>query len=250
MGSTANNINFPNAPLPSLIACLGIALVLIPSCVQAQGLGAVAMFASNYVYRGYSKSANSPSFRVNLDYDHASGLFGGLWLSRVDFADHGFPSRANLEFFPYLGFHYELAESWRFEASIGRYLFDGKIGGRGSDYNEYSVAAHYRDWVSLRVDVADQIYNRAGAAANFEVSARYPIAADWTVSGGFGYNHATPAMEYATLYWNLGISWFFPYGSVDVRYVDAVDLATSSHRTALDMPGLSHNYLLSLSLGF
>lgn len=218
--------------------------------VWAEGFGALASFSTNYAYRGYSKSANHPTVRANLDYGHTSGFFVGSWVSWVDFEDDGYADRSYVEFYPYAGFHYRLADVWQIETSISRYLYSGRIDGKFSDYNEYGVAVHYSDLVSLRFDFANDAYHRGAGAENIEVTGRYPLFADVSLAVGLGYNNATPAVEYNTLYWNLGLTWFFKYGALDLRYADASEMAKSNHPNVLDLPYLKQNFIFSLSVGF
>ena len=217
---------------------------------MAEGFGALATISTEYFYRGYSKSGNHPSIRANVDYDHASGFFVGSWISWVDFEDNGYGDRSNVEFYPYVGFSHKLDDQWRIETSVSRYLYDGRIFGKFSDYNEYSASVHYSDLASLRFDFANDAYNRGGGAANIELTGRYPIFTHWSVSAGLGYNNATPALEYDTLYWNLGVTWFFKHGSLDLRYADYADAGVSSEYGALELPELKQKFIFSLSVGF
>ena len=218
--------------------------------LHAEGFGALAVVSTEYFYRGYSKSANHPAVRANVDYGHPSGFFLGSWISWVDFDDTDYPDRSNVEFYPYLGFNYKLSEQWRIEASVARYLYDGRIFGKFSDYNEYSTVLHYSDLASLRVDFANDAYNRGAGATNVELTGRYPILAKLSVSGGLGYNNATPVLEYDTLYWNLGVTWHFKYVALDLRYADAADLVEYYDVGVIALPELKQNFIFSLMVGF
>jgi uncharacterized protein (TIGR02001 family) len=232
-----------------LLACL----CLVPSSPEAEDFSALVMFASNYFYRGYSKSGNDPTVRGNADYEFRFGedrAYVGSWLSRIDFEDRGFPDPADVEFYPYVGLNLKLAEDWRFDTSVSRYLFVGKLFGQDSDYNEYSASLHYRDLLSARVDFADNLYNRNHTSMNYEVSGRYPITDSIQLAAGFGYFSGKPAVEYDALYWNLGVSWFFPYGAVDLRYVDFAHSAPTQNPNAVIVPSLNNNFVFSLTAGF
>jgi hypothetical protein len=67
-----------------------------------------------------------------------------------------------------------------------------------------------------------------------------------------GYSDTLQALHYNYLYWNAGISWFFKYGSMDLRYVQA---SQSGHSVAIQQEHfepkvLDGNVVFSLSLGF
>ncbi|MDD5033563.1 MAG: TorF family putative porin [Methylococcaceae bacterium] len=228
-------------------ACL-LAVLCLPPSLRAEDFSALVIGSSNYFYRGYSKSGNTPTVRVNVDYEHRSGFYGGMWISRVDFEDRGYSDRSNTEFYPYLGYCHPLSDRWRIEASVARYLYDGRLFGKPSDYNEYSVALHYGDLISARVDLADDAYNRGGSTANYEISGRYPLSRNLSASLGLGYNQSNPMLEYDWLYWNVGLSWFFKYGALDLRYVDAADSPLGYD--GLRLPELKHRYVFSLTIGF
>ncbi len=226
-------------------------ILLCPlASAQAKDFSAIVSASSNYFYRGYSKSANSPTIRGNAEYQPASWFFLGSWISRVDFDDREFGNRSNVELYPYLGFNFKLAENWRLETSAARYMFDGRLFGKSSDYNEYSVSLHFSDLISGRIDFANDIYNLGGNSLNYEISARYPILEKLVASAGVGYNHAKPAVEYNALYWNIGITWFFKYYALDIRYVDLSESSPSLRKNEFELPKLDNNFVFTLSFGF
>ena len=207
--------------------------------------------SSSYPYRGYSKSDNGPSARANLDYSHASGWFAGAWVARVDFGDQGYPDRSNVEFYPYLGFGFKLSERFRLELAAARYLFDGRIFGKSSDYNEYRAELHCSDWLTAKLEFADNGYQRGGAIVNGELSGRYPVTANLSASAGIAYNYVNVDLAESALYWNLGLTWYFPYAALDLRYVDAAELPTPDGKhDGPSLPDLKQNFMLTLSAGF
>lgn len=223
---------------------------MLPFSVTAGEYSALISFSTNHPYRGYSKTGNTTSLRGNAEYSPNSWFFVGTWISQVDFEDREFNDRASVEFYPYLGVNFKVAENWQWESAVSRYVYDGRLFGKHSDYNEYSMAVHYRDLLTTRIAVADDVYHRGGYAIDYELSGRYPIARNLEASAGIGYNNARRVLEYDTLYWNAGATWFFRYGSVDFRYVDASHFATSHRSDALVLPYLEDTFVFSLSLGF
>lgn len=239
-----------------IVPCgLVVALALCgePRYLRAEDFSALVMFTTNYFYRGYSKSGNEPTVRANADYEvrfDKVRAYAGTWLSRIDFADTGYTDRADVEFYPYLGLNLTLADDWYGDLSVSRYLFVGKLFGRYSDYNEYSASLHYRDLLSLRADIADDLYHRGHSGMNYEVSGRYPITEAAEVSAGFGYFGGKPAVEYDAMYWNLGFTWFWKYASLDLRYVDFAHSAPSADPETVVVPELTSKVVFSLSAGF
>ena len=246
----------PGRSRPSAaLALAGVSLLLSSQAppVCADEFSALVMFTTNYFYRGYSKSGNDPTVRANADYelrfDEVRAYFG-TWLSRIDFEDGAYPDAADVEFYPYLGLNFKLADNWRLDASVARYLFVGKLFGQYSDYNEYGAALHYRDLLSVRADVSDDLYHRGHASMNYELTGRYPITDAIEASAGLGYFVGKPAVEYDVLYWNVGFTWFLEYVSADLRYVDFAHSAPTHDPDAVIVPELDQKVLFSLSAGF
>jgi len=108
--------------------------------------------ATDYIWRGYSKSDGKPVVQANIDYGFKSGIYLGTFASIVNFADHGFENRSTAEFRPYLGFAYKLSDDWRFNTAWTRYLYDGKIFGQVADYNEFYFYSHFRDLLTISLN--------------------------------------------------------------------------------------------------
>lgn len=162
--------------------------------------GMIGSFSTNYYYRGYSKTDNHPTLRGNVDLEHEAGFFAGAWVSWIDFPDRQLPGHSDAEFYPYVGYTNNISEDFRAELQISRYIFNDKIFGRYSDYNDYSAAIHYRDLMSFRVYFADNAYNRDNPFTTVELTGRHPISEDLEVSAGAGYNEAASVLEYNSAY--------------------------------------------------
>jgi uncharacterized protein (TIGR02001 family) len=216
-------------------------------------LSGTLTFTTNYVSRGYSKSNGDPIAQGKLDYEHDSGFFIGAWASPVDFGDHAFGDRANVEIAPYLGWNFKVSEDWRFDSHLSRYFYDGKLFGQYSDYNELNVLVNFRDLASIRVAGSENFYNRGKYAMDYELTARYPFTDTLEASASLGFSDTLKALHYNYLYWNAGISWFFKYGSMDIRYVQASHLDETmhhGHQARFEPKSVTAEVIFSLSLGF
>jgi uncharacterized protein (TIGR02001 family) len=248
------------------ITLLGALFFLNTPAAQAEGLSGIVSASTNYVYRGYSKSYDEPFGRVNVDYEHQSGFYLGAWISRINFGDTEFNDRSNVEFYPYIGFNYKLAEDWRLDSSVARYIYDAHLFGKNSDYNEYSVSLHFRDLITTRIAVADDAYHQGKTVLDYEVSGRYPVLKNVQISTGLGYNNLDPDIasdspgsadsytnhkeKYYTLYWNVGLTWFVKNYALDIRYVDAAHSATSHAAYGDELPLIINNFVFSVSASF
>jgi len=176
---------------------------------------------TNYVWRGFTKSANKPAVQANIDYEHATGFFLGTSASTVNFGDRGFSDRSNVEITPYLGWSFSATDDWRVDLQFQRYIYDGKIFNNQSDYNELYAFAHYQDLFTARVSFSPNYYNRDHPAADFGITGRFPLTETVNLSSGIGYSLARDVLEYDYLYWNAGISWHHRYGALDLRYTQS-----------------------------
>lgn len=204
--------------------CLGVLFLHFTFFYSSAGFAEIhgsATATSNYVWRGYSKSNDDFAYQANLDYEHSSGLYVGASASTVDFGDRGFSDRSHFEITPYLGWSFGFSDDWRMDLQWTRYLYDGKIYGQDSDYNEYYWLLHYSDLFTGRVSFSENFYNRNHAAADFEITGRYPLT-DWLLfSSGAGYSLTKDSIEYDYLYWNAGLSAYYKIVVLDFRYMDA-----------------------------
>ena len=225
-------------------------LALISGYGDASEFGAIASFTTNYFYRGYSKSGNRPALRGNVDYEHDSGLYAGSWLSWVDLGDDGFPGHSDIEFYPYLGYSMEVMGDGRLDLAVARYIYNDKVFGLYSD--EYSLAVHFRDSATARFGYADDAYHRGHAMLNYDLSGRYPLTDALEFSAGLGYNDASAVLEYNSIYWHGGLTWYWNRLALDFRYVDYkhLDSANPWAPNLLLLEDVNPKFVFSLSIGY
>jgi uncharacterized protein (TIGR02001 family) len=232
----------------------GAAILLLHFPHAGADIHASATAMSENIGKGYSKSAGDFSGLVNLDYQHAAGFYSGINAAYVNFGDIQ-ADAAHAEITPYIGWTFNLPNEWRLEGQWSRYFYDGKIFGQASDYNDLSLFVHFRDILSASVSFSEDYYQRGHSAANYEMTGRYPVTNFLEFSGGVGYTQAARALEYDYLYWNAGLSGFFKFITLDLRYVHAVATAHSassvlnSHSDYYPPP-LDPTFLFSISAGF
>ena len=211
-------------------------------------------FRSDYVYRGYSKSQGNPVVQGLIDYQDDSGWFVGLGLSQVNFDNLPNTNSAEVEIRPYMGWALPLATDWSTELSVSGYIYNDKIFEQNSDYAEFSATLHYQDWLSGKISVAPNAYQRHATVPSYELNYRRDILDTVQFSGGLGYSQAGALFGQDYFYWNLGVSWFVTsYLTFDARYVD-VHLNNYDNS---ELPGdefyprpIKNKYLLSITLGF
>ena len=206
---------------------------------------------TDYIWRGYSKTSENFALQGNLDYEHASGGYLGVSIANVDFDDNESNNPAAIEITPYLGWTYKLSDDWRFDAQWTRYLYDGDIFSNQSDYNEFYLLLHYNDVFTVRASFSDDYYNQGHVSGDYELTGRYPLTDALEFSTGIGYSQIEKILEYDTLYWNAGLTYYTRYAAIDLRYLGALE-ATDEVQTpwAYAPEVIDDSFVFSISLGF
>jgi uncharacterized protein (TIGR02001 family) len=200
-----------------------ILFLLMPVCAQdslAEISGSLSL-TSDYFWRGYTKSDDDLAAQGFVDYQQSNGFFAGSWLSQVDFDDDVSSDAARWELSPYIGWTFALTSDWRTNVELVRYFYDGEIFGASADYNELDIRAYFRDLLSAQFSYANDAYNQGKATYDGYLSCRYPLTDAVQVSAGAGYSVARKVFEYNAYYWDTGLTWYWPWGGVDIRYTGA-----------------------------
>jgi uncharacterized protein (TIGR02001 family) len=227
-----------------------IFFLLSPSHAVAE-FHATLTAKTDYIWRGYSKTSENFALQVNLDYEHTSGGFLGISVTNVDFDDDEFNNPARVEMTPYLGWTFKLSDDWRFDAQWTRYFYDGNIFGQQSDYNEFYLLLHYNDIFTAQAAFSEDYYNQGHASGDYELTGRYPITDTLEFSTGIGYSQIKRILEYDTLYWNVGLTYYTKFVVFDLRYLDSAE-ATDEIKTQwlYDPEIVDSHFVFSISLGF
>lgn len=237
-------------------AFLGFVLLKVQP-VLASGsaiYGVQAKVASNYVYRGYSKSSGDPVVQGNVEVAYPSGVFIGTWLSRVDFEDGTDDDRASLELNPYAGLSRSISGSLSFDLVVSGYVYNGRVFDRQAGYGELSGRLHFLDLVTAGIDVSPDTYGSGATIQDYALQGRFPLTSELDVSGSIDYSDASPLLGYDYLYGDIGATWFLhPYAAIDLRYYDARQLdevAEGAEPRGIDLPAIENHWVVSFQLGF
>lgn len=98
--------------------------------------GGVAL-TTDYVFRGISQTNEKPAIQGNIDLNHTSGFYAGIWGSNVDFKDGG---QAQAEFDLYAGIGSE-AGPWGWDVGYLYYVYPGadSCGSEKCNYDYWEV---------------------------------------------------------------------------------------------------------------
>lgn len=214
--------------------------------------GVSAVFTTNYIYRGYSKSNDQPVAQANVEHSRDNGVYAGLWASMVNFGDSDYPDSAPAEINPYLGWMTELSGGWRGEMAVQGYVYAGKIEGETSNYAEFQLATHYQDWLSARWAYAPSAYGREASTFAYELLGRYTVMDTLQASVSVGLNQAVELLDQNYPYWSAGITWYpWRFLALDARYVDSGlrESAAGSHGNYFVARPLDNTYLITVTVG-
>lgn len=231
------------------------ALFLLP-CVSLAEFHATLTATTNNVERWFSKNNNHFAAQANIDYQHTSGWYVGSSASNIDYVSNNLENKAaQVEITPYLGWSSNLSNAWRLDTQWTRYLFDGNVFGRPADYNEFYLFLHYQDVFSGRISVAEDYYNLGNYAIDYQLTGRYPWTDSLELSASFGYSQTKAALGSDYPYWNAGLTYYYKFVSLDLRYMDAtetsIDPVVAEQKHELYNPPLiDATVVFSISVGY
>ena len=235
----------------SLWVLVGLLLIGIAQRLSADTTVS-AVFTTNYIYRGYSKSNDQPVAQANLEYTRDNGLYGGLWASMVSFGDVAYPDAAPAEINLYLGWVTQLSDGWRGEMAVQGYVYAGNIEGETANYAELQLATHYADWFSARWAYAPSAYGREATTFAYELLGRHSLMDTLQASVSVGFNQAVELLDQNYPYWSAGITWYpWHFLALDARYVDSGlrGGAAGSHNNYFVAQPLENTYLITVTVG-
>ncbi len=216
-----------------------------------------AIYSTDYIWHGYSKSNGKGVFQANLDYQHSSGVFGGIWFSQADFGDNRvfmgnkrvFPNVARVEFIPYLGIKFNLSEDWHGDVHWRRYIYDDDFFGASGDYNEFSVSLGFRDLVTAVIGITDDGYGKGGVYADYELIGRYPVTDLIDFSAKTGYVQSREALKFDYFFWDAGLTFYYQFLGLDFRYFQSSRMNTKNEMPG-GFPAVEPSFVFTISLAY
>ena len=181
-----------------------------------------AVLATDYVFRGVSYSDSHAAVQLGGDVSFESGLYFGAWVSTVDISS-GAGRQRDLQANYYLGYGFDLTDSFSFAANAVSYNFPGSEGSFNYDYFEYSLTTNYNDRVWFEYSISPDFYKTGFSTQNFDLYAEWPAMGELIVGAGAGFHDLSDFVGSDYGYWQLGIT--YPVGIIDfdLRYHDTSD---------------------------
>lgn len=215
----------------ALACAAALAALLTASAASAQDMPEIAWnvgVTSDYVFRGYSQTAEEPSIFGGLDLTVGS-FYAGAWASNVDFGDS-----TDGEIDLYGGFRSEVS-GFAVDVGVVGYLYTSQPGGADYDYAELKAAAS-RAFGPVTLGAAvywsPDFFGADDEATYVEANAAFSPAPQWTVSGAVGHQALDFNDDYTT--WNAGVAYAFTdHVAIDIRYHDTDVTGPLSDETAV-----------------
>lgn len=185
-------------------AAAAAALFAIAGAAQAQTPDVAWNVAvtSDYVFRGFSQSDESPALQAGVDVTWESGFYAGAWGSNIDFGDD-----TDAEVDVYAGYRTEAA-GFNFDVGAIGYLYVGAGRDNSYDYLELKLAAS-RAFGPVTLGAAayysPDFFGADEEATYVEGNASFTPAPKWTVSGAVGYQALDVSDDYTA--WNAGVAY-------------------------------------------
>lgn len=222
------------------VTCAALAAALatfVPGSAAAQEVEIAynVSVTSDYVYRGFSQTDESPAVQGGVDLT-AGSWYAGVWASNVDFGDG---TDAEIDF--YGGFRNELEG---FDIDLGVIVYTYVDAPNGADYNFVELAASASRAIGpvtagLAFNYSPDFFGADSEAFYTEANVAFEVAPSWTVSGAVGKQVLDVTADYTT--WNAGVTWAFTETlGLDVRY----------HDTDVDGPLSDGRVVASLTAAF
>lgn len=213
-------------------AAIAVSLVLATSplgAVEREDFSLFATVASDYVFRGVSQTREDPAVQAGLSFEHASGWFGGVWASTVDFPDEGGRVRrpSDLEIDLWVGYGVELGSRWGLAVDLRQYEYPGDHPENDYDYAELGVALQFdRSVLALGYSEDALGFDFPGVVVELTHRRDLPWRADLLAGIGFYDLDARYPGDY--LFWNLTAGRSFGRLRFELGYFDTDDRAEST----------------------
>jgi uncharacterized protein (TIGR02001 family) len=136
-----------------------------------------AALATDYVFRGVSQTDEEAALQLGADLNFDNGFYAGVWGSNVDFGDGG----PDIEIDTYIGWNWDLSETWNLDLMLNRYNYIGEDDGFGDgDYNELIGTVAWNEMFSFTVGYTNDVYGLD------EEGLYYGVAGSWDIGAGVG----------------------------------------------------------------
>lgn len=149
-------------------------------------LAGEALISSDYVFRGVSQSQRSAVLQLDIEAEHRSGAYAGIFASNVDYSEPGAPSDGiDREYSFRAGWRMDLDETTTLDLSAERMFYPGAAADASVDYTEFAAAIGRGDLLTFRIAHARDYYRLGASTTDIGIDLAWSFeAADVFVSAG------------------------------------------------------------------
>ena len=206
--------NQPRSTTLRLLRTTGLLALFWTSACRADGSWSASIGATtDYIFRGVSQTYDSAALQLGGNYQSALGWFVGAWGSNVDPYPHAGGS-AELDL--YTGVTRRIGADFNARLAYTRYTYLDDSRPAHYDYDEISVSAAYLDRIAATLSYqpdtsaySDLGYANRRPTGAFEVTGRWPVWRDLSLTAGVGYYDLQRL--FGVSYWagNVGASYVY-----------------------------------------
>ncbi len=198
-----------------------MAVALLAGSAAAAGqLSSRVTLTSEYIARGLAASGHQAVLQAALDYQHGSGVFAGIWGSRIAIDSVAGGRRRN-EVDIYAGYHRDLVGDWSGTATLMRYTYPGARAQRRYDYSEWLLGAQWRGLLFLEAGYSPDTYGSGRAGRHLQIAGRHSLPGGWVFSGAIGRNDLAALGADRYYHWDVGASVTWSRVTMDLRRYDS-----------------------------
>ncbi|GAB6042439.1 TorF family putative porin [Endothiovibrio diazotrophicus] len=197
---------------------LMVALLAGSAVAQAEWSANVAL-TTDYVWRGYSQSDESPAIQGGIDYNHESGFYVGTWASNVDF---GPANDADMEWDLYGGFSGELANGLGYDLGLVYYGYPDSTATESWLEGYLNLSYALTDMVTLNGGLAysSDVYGMSEDAIYYNAGLDFSLPQDFGLSASVGYYDDDDKVFNNYTDWKLALTKSFNSFDFELGYTD------------------------------
>lgn len=137
---------------------------------------------SDYVWRGVSQTQEDPAVQAEINLEHASGFYVGLWASSIDFTGVGEEDDGiDYELDGYLGWSGELRPGLDLDLVLTRAAYPSARKGFDYDYTELEGTLSFAEHYHVGLAYSPDIFGLGGKGYYWNAGGEWPLG-----DSGFG----------------------------------------------------------------
>lgn len=174
-------------------------------------------------YRGVLLATdNQPVVQALVEYTTETGLYAGIWASRLQTDQDGRDSEVDY----FVGYQRRLTTWFAIDTTLQRYTYQGGEFGNRYDWSELQLATHLGNHLTLIVAAGDNWIGSKEHSYIAELSWRYAVNERFTVLGNVGKHFAERVIPNNFAYREAGLSTVFGGYGIQATWTDTVGIGT------------------------